>query len=643
MRRGNLAAAVAAIALLLATVAVGGALVVGLDASTAVSSYLVTNVAIGLSATPGGYLIARYRPSSPIGWLLLGLGIAPLLTAAMVPLIAAGNEAGWPQPALRLVVTIMSFSWAWGVFCCLPLALQLFPTGRPVSPRWRGLIWLTVIMSVIGGFSTGPTPEYGASSYLVSPWWKTGEQVAGVLAPLVVLLTVAGLIVRFVKADEVVRQQLLWLVVAVLLVIIVNVPSWFSLPTGGEIFLLLSFPLIPAAMTVAVLRHGLFDVRLVLSRLLLYGVLTAGVVGSYLALVAVLNQVLNSAGAPVLATLVVALVFNPVRLRLQRLVDQALYGVRRDPVQAVSVVGRQLAGDDLTGVLESLREALRLPYAAIERGEESVATSGNRPVEVAVFPLRHKADVVGCLVIGARRGERHLSKADQAVLDLLATPLAVALHSTALRDQLRESRDRLLTATIDERARLHRDLHDSLGPVLTGAAFTADGAALAARTNPERAGQLATQLGMQLREAITDVRRIVYALRPPVLDQLGLVAALRQQEHGLGDVALTVDAPQALPELPTAVEVAAYRIASEALTNIVRHSTARQAVVSLTADAGALKLTITDDGESVRAWPTGVGLESIRARATELGGACEAGPTAQGGRVAAVLPYRGAS
>ncbi|HWD83576.1 MAG TPA: sensor histidine kinase [Kribbella sp.] len=639
MRRGMLAPAVTAVALLLAVVAVGGTLLVGLDASTAVSSFLVSNIAIGLSATPGGYLVARRRPSSPIGWLLLGLGCAPLLTAAMVPLLAAGNESGWPEPVMRLIVTVFNFAWGWGVFCCLPLALQLFPTGRPVTRAWRRLAWATVATALVGAVSTGPTPEYGASSYLVSPWWQTGEQVAGILTPLVVLATVISLIVRYVKAEELVRQQLLWLVVAVVLVILVNSPTWFSLPTGRQVFLLLSFPLIPAAMTVAVLRHGLFDVRLVLSRLLLYGVLTAGVVAAYLALVAVLDRLLTSAGAPVLATLAVALAFNPVRLRLQGLIDRQFYGARRDPVRAVSAVGRELVGDDLTGVLEALRQALRLPYAAIERGTECVAATGSPPPTVHSIPLR----LGGQLVVGVRRGERHLSRADQAVLDLLASPLAVAVHSTALRVQLQESRDRLLTATADERERLHRDLHDSLGPVLTGAAFTADGAALAARSDPERAEQLAMQLGDQLRAAITDVRRIVYGLRPPVLDELGLVAALRKQGGDLGRIALTVEAPEELPRLPTSVELAAYRIASEALTNIVRHSTARQATVSLTAGSGALTITVTDDGRSEHAWRSGVGLESIRARAAELGGACEVGPTIHGGRVAAVLPLGGSA
>lgn len=626
-----------AVALLLAVVAVGGTLLVGLDASSAVSSYLISNLAIGLSATPGGYLIARKRPSSPVGWLLLGLGCAPLLTAAMVPLLAGGNESGWPEPVLRLTVTVFNFAWGWGLFCCLPLALQLFPTGRPVTPAWRWLGWATVVTALVGSVSTGPTPEYGTSSYLVSPWWQTGEQIAGVLTPLVVLATVVSLVVRYLKAGDPVRQQLLWLVVAVVLVILINIPTWFSLPTGKEILLLLSFPLIPAAITVAVLRHGLFDVRLVLSRLLMYGVLSAVVVAAYLALVAVLDHLLTSAGAPVLATLALALAFNPVRLRLQRLIDRGFYGARRDPVRAVSAVGRQLVGDDLIGVLEALREALRLPYAAIERRTERVAESGNRPPTVHNIPLR----LGGQLVVGVRRGERHLSKADEAVLDLLASPLAVAVHSTALRVQLQESRDRLLTATADERRRLHRDLHDSLGPVLTGAAFTADGAALAARSDPEQAEQLALQLGEQLRAAIADVRRIVYGLRPPVLDELGLVAALRKQGGDLGRIALTVEAPDELPRLPTSVELAAYRIASEALTNIVRHSTARQAKVSLTAGPAALTITVTDDGRSERAWRSGVGLESIRARAAELGGACEVGPTAHGGRVAAVLPLGG--
>ena len=481
----------------------------------------------GLSAAPCGFLIARAKPTSPIGWLFLGLGLAALGTAAMVPLLMHGDDGASPSVLLRLGVTVFQFSWGWGVFCFLPLALQLFPTGRPLNERWRALCWLTVATAAIGSV-TGPTPEYGASSYLAVSWWRTAEDIVSVLAPVVVLLSVASLVLRFKRGDDVVRRQLLWLVAAVLLVVGVNVSSWFSIPTGREILLLLTFPLIPVAVTIAVLRHGLYDVRLVVSRLLAYGILSAGVVAIYLALVAVLDRTLRPTGAPVLATLAVALAFNPVRLRLQRLADRALFGLRRDPVLAVSAVGRRLAQDDLAGVLETLRDALRLPYVAIHSPGGTIA-SGVRDTTVYELPLLHQGEPLGTLEVGARRGERRLSKADDSVLELLATPLAVALHATTLTSELQASRNLLIEATEHERQRLHRELHDSLGPLLTGAALKADGAALAARHNPERAGQLATELAQALRDAIVDVRHLVYGLRPPALDEHGLVDALRLQ------------------------------------------------------------------------------------------------------------------
>lgn len=640
MARGRVTLADGALffSVLLACAAVGGALVVRLDGDDAVASYLVSNLVIGLSAAPCGYLVARAKPEHPIGWLFLGLGIAPLLSAATAPLMIGGQDAGWPEPVMRAIVTVSSFAWGWGVFFCLPLALQLFPTGTPLSPRWRALGWLTLATALIGTTSTGPTPEYGASSYLVSPWWEQGEAVAGFLAPIVVFLSLAALAVRYKRGDETVRQRLQWLLVAVVLALVINVPSWFSLPTGREILLLLSFALIPAAVTIAVLRYQLFDVRLVLSRVLVYGILIGIVVLAYSAIVAVLNHVLTAVGAPVLAALAVALGFNPLRLRVQRRVEKALYGARRDPVEAASVVGHHLAGEDLSTMLDALREALRLPYASLVGLDGQRLSSGDQTGEVQSLPLVHAGEPQGTLAIGVRRGERQLSQPDKQILDLLVGPLAVALHATRLSKELQASRDHVLIATAEERQRLHRELHDSLGPILTGAALKADGTALAARTNPEKAEQLAIQLAGQLREAIDDVRQLVYGLRPPTLDQLGLIGALRRQAGELGPVALTVDAPDKLPTLPPTVEVAAYRIVTEALTNVVRHSTARSAVVSLAADNRSLSLTVSDDGDPVTTWPPGVGLRSMQARAAEVGGCCDAGPTPHGGRVTAVLP-----
>ena len=633
-----LAYALFGFALALAGVVVVGALLLGIDSEAAWSNYMITNTVIGLSAAPCGLLIARAKPDNPIGWLFLIFGIAPLLTAAVTPFMIYGAAHSWPELSLRALVTVFLFSWSWGVFCCLPLILQLFPTGKPVSRRWRVLVWLTVGNAALGNAFVGPTLEYGASSFLVAPWWALTEGISGNVGSFVFLASIASLVVRYVRGSDTVRQQVLWLVVAVILVILIQTPIWFSLPTGQEIPLLLSFPLIPAAVTIAVLRHGLYDVRIVLSRVVVYAVLTAGVIAIYAGLVAVLSRVLTRAGAPAIAALAIALAFNPVRVRLQRLVDRALYGTGRDPVAAVSAVGERLAGDDLGGVADALRETLRLSYVAIAKPDGSIASSGEPTGISQSWPLAYDNKPVGELVVRPRRGEQQLSHSDQKVMDLVAAPLAIVLHSQELTEDLKASRERVIDAAEEERTRLRRELHDSLGPLLTGAALKADSIGLAARHRPERAESLANELAEQLRQSVEAVRRLAYGLRPATLDELGLVGALRQESDRLGKIKVTIEAPGSLPTLPSSVEVAAYRIAAEALTNVVRHSDAKLASVLLTTDNGSLKMIIADDGSSNGPWSPGLGLTSVQLRASEVGGVCEAGPTAEGGRVTAILP-----
>jgi two-component system, NarL family, sensor kinase len=628
------------LALALAAVAIGGALVLGLDSETLWSNFMITNTVIGLSAAPCGLLIARAKPENPIGWLFLVWGIAPLLTAAATPLMIYGADHDWPQFALRLLVTIFLFSWSWGVYCCLPLILQLFPTGKPLSRRWNVLCWLTVCTAVLGNVFVGPTHEYGASSFLVAPWWAVTERIAGIGAGLIMLASVASVIVRYVRGSRTIRQQVLWLAAAILLVLLINVPIWFAIPTGRYVLLLLSFPLIPAAVTIAVLRHGLYDVRIVLSRVVVYGVLTACVIAVYIGLVAVLERVVRGAGAPVVAALAIALAFNPVRVRLQRLVDRAIYGTRRDPVAAMSAVGQELAGDDLGGLTDALRQTLRLSYVAIERRTGGLVESGERPATMQTWPLAYDSEPIGNLVVGPRHGERQLSRSDQRVIDLVAAPLAIVLHAQALTEDVKASRERVIEAAEEERTRLRRELHDSLGPLLTGAAFKADGIALAAQHRPERAEFLATELADQLRQSVEAVRQLAYGLRPAALDELGLVGALREEGRRFSPVKVIIDAPESLPALPSLVEVAAYRIAAEALTNVVRHSDAKLASIQLITNDGTLEMIITDNGTSRAAWAAGLGLASIKSRASEIGGACEAGPTAEGGRVVATLPMR---
>jgi signal transduction histidine kinase len=640
VRRVRWAYLLFAVALVEAVAAVAGAVAVGLGARDALGSYLVTNVAIGISWAPCGLLVARCRPANPIGWLMLGAAVAPLTSAAMVPVAAHGEAAGWPVGALRLVITVFLFAWPWGVGLCLPLLLQLFPTGTAV---WRPFLIATVVLGAATSLfmGIGPSPDLVADTYLLLGDPGAVVNTAVEVITLVLLLgSVATLLVRYRRGDDTVRRQLLWLLLAALVAVGINVPG--AVDVGhrslADIALLLTFPLIPAAVTVAILRHRLFDVRLVVSRAVLWLLLTGSVVGAYGALVAVMDRVLRGAGAPLLATLVIALAFNPARTRLQRLVDRALYGARADPVRAVSQVGERLAGHDLGAVVDGVREALRLPFAALRADGVEIAASGQPPETLRTVPLLYRGDVVGDLVAGVRRGERRLAAADLAVLDLIATPLAVAVHSVRLSDQLQVSRERLVGAAEEERRRLHRELHDSLGPALTGAAFKVQATGNLIASNPARAAQLNDELGDQLRTLIDDVRRMVYGLRPPALDELGLVGALRRYTGQFPGLGLHVDGPDPMPPLPAAVEVAAFRIATEAVANVVRHSGARRAVVTVAPTESHLVVSISDDGAPDAGWRPGVGLRSILERAAELGGHASAGPTAEGGRVTAVLP-----
>lgn len=643
IRSRPLAWALSAFAALLAIVGVAGALAQHMPAEQVVESYLLTNTAMGVGFAACGAILAVQRGRNPIGWLLLTAGVAHLATAAASALATYGSAHGWPAGLLRLLVTVFLISWPWGICLLLPLSLQLFPDGRPVSPRWRWLVVLTVVAGIGFVLAMGTEPEPALigdmtiSSYLSLPYYHRLDPLwaAANTAPLIgMIAAIAGLTVRYRRGDERLRRQLLWLVLALIVAVAANLPRWIV--GDGPILLLLAVPLVPIAITIAILRHQLLDIRLVVSRALLYLLLTLAVVAGYLGLVALFGALLQGAGAPIVATLLIAVLFNPARVRLQRAVDRLLYGARSDPVAAVSAVGARLAADDLGGVLGGIREALRLPFAALRHADREIAAAGTPPATLETVELAYGGARVGELLVGVRSGEKALGEPDRAVLALLAAPLAAALHASALAEEVQASRERIVTAREEERRRLHRDLHDGLGPTLTGAGYKADAARNVVSTDPAAAQTLIGQVRDDIGTAIDDVRRLVYGLRPPALDEVGLVGALQRHCERL-PLAVSFDAPVHVRPLPAAVEVAAYRIVTEALTNVTRHSGATSA--SVTIDVGsAVELSILDNGSGDGSWSPGVGLTSIRERAAELGGTCTAGPTPTGGRVVAVLP-----
>jgi signal transduction histidine kinase len=417
--------------------------------------------------------------------------------------------------------------------------------------------------------------------------------------------------------------------------------------TGTPVLVLLTIPLVPIAVAVAIVRHQLLDIRLVVSRALTWALLSIVAIGAYAGLVAVLDSLISSrVGRSAVVTVIVALLIAPVLPRLQRLVDRAMYGDRRDPARVASRVGEELSANPaggMPGVVAAVRSALRLPYVAVAVDGSVIAEDGLVGGRVVPVDLEYGGKTVASLLVGLRAGEAGLAAADRNVLALVAVPLAVAVHATQLSAELQTSRERLVAAREEERRRLRRDLHDGLGPTLTGVAFTADAAANLVDVDSARARELLKTLRTDTRTAIADVRRLVDDLRPPALDELGLVGALRQRADQLSwradgaSVRVEVSVEDGLPALPAALEVAAYRIATEALTNVVRHSRATVAVLALRC-GDRFEVEVTDDGPPNGAWTPGVGLQAMRERTAELGGHFEAGASDSGGRVCATFP-----
>lgn len=598
------------------------------------------------------FALACFAVAAVISWRKPD-DVTAMLAALLLVLLGGTNHPNMTalvesRPALSGVATFFVFL----AFEALLLFLFLFPDGRFV-PRWMRVpvaVWTVALL--VGWFFPG--------SSLPEP-----SDLAGLL---ILIALPAGAITQVYRyrrvSDHAQRQQTKWVVFGITVAVVGQiafsvigeiVPSALSpgsmtlvydlIDLTGVTLISLSIPL---SIGVAILRYRLWDIDLIINRALVYGALTACVVGSYVLVVGSLGLMFRTGEnllISLFATGLVAIVFSPVRERLQRGVNRMMYGERDDPYAVISRLGERqettaAPNEMLLVVVETVKEALRVPYAAISLREGNVAgriaAEVGEPVERTLrLPLTYQREPVGELLIGPRVGSKEFSAADSRLLEDLTRQAGVAAHSALLTRDLQHSRERLVTAREEERRRLRRDLHDGLGAQLAGLNVQTGVLRRLISQDPAAADELAAELKTELKSAIADIRRLVYDLRPPALDDLGLVAALNQlaTRYGAedGELRVTVVAPDRLPNLPAAVEVAVYRIAQEALTNVVRHACARTCVVRLSVDGGMI-LEVTDDGVGVpEETATGVGLLSMRERAAELGGTCAVRPRPEGG------------
>ena len=602
------------------------------------------------------YVLSR-RPHDPAAQIMLVLGSAYLPGLVWRWL---GPTDLYEGPILPMLAMAQA-PYFIGLVSVVGLAL-VFPRVAPWASRHRRALWLAaalpiaacVVVLALAQLSGEPTLAWGA---------KVGVIEVLLYISLALFLTVAVPLRYRALEDQADRRRLALVVGSIGVVLVSSVLFWFLpqslwgsplIPWGAAG--LVGLP-VPVALTIAILRYGAFDLQLLINRSLVYGGATAAIALIYVILVGgAILAVHERFGFAValLATGFVIVIAQPIRDGLQRTVNRVMYGDRDDPYQGIARLKERietsLTGEEmLPVVIETIATSLRLPYVAIELEDEQDPTiavaRGQAPDDPVAVPLVHQSEPVGRLLVAPRVGEERLSDTDHRLLSALATQVSAAIKTMQLDEELQRSRERLVAAREEERRRLRRELHDGIGPTLAGSLLQLQAARAALSADPQRAEDLLTKLEVETREAIAAVRRVARELRPPALDALGLVGALREQAgHFSADPELEVEliAPPEMPPLTAAHEVAVYRIVLEALTNVVRHSSAAQSTVEL--EAGSeLVVTITDDGRGVAPGaPVGVGLRSMRERAVELGGTLQVTPLPGGGTVVrASLPLAG--
>jgi len=608
------------------------------------------------------------------------------LTAALA-MVAFGTSF----PSLVMVGSpdaSFALGWFHGVsaigWISLSLFCLLFPDGRFVPSWTRYPLLLIVIVDLVNFFYGGNMwADLKLSVYLQFAWFMSTT-----------VLLIYAQIYRFRRmSTPVQRQQTKWVVYGVtvsfagfIVISILFDPGIYNGQATSFIYLNavlhLFLSAIPVTLTLAVLRRRLWNINPLVNRTLLYGALSVCVGLLYAGVVFYLGRLFESWNRFVIsliATGLVAAAFGPIKEWLQLRVDRLLKGRHDDPYSVLLELGSQLMqplppAEMLSAVARKVKEALRLPYAGIaievEGQETIIAESGERRegLELNAFPIVYRGKTLGTLYAANRSSGETFSAEDHIFLEVLlrhAGPLVnnadMLQGMRKLAEDLQESREKLVLAREEERRRIRNNLHDELAPKLAALALNVATARKLVNKDPQTVGAMLDELRLDIRSTVEDIRSLVSDLRPPALDQLGLVGAIRARmeemakpanriagENGGRTLQFEIEAP-VLPSLRAAVEVAAYRIVTESMVNVVKHAEATRCKVRLSIEEESrLAVEITDNGigpgigEAGRSATGGIGLLSMRERAAEIGGECGIERHASGGtRIWAVLPLQG--
>lgn len=607
------------------------------------------------------FLVAAFMIYWKKGHEMMGLLGAIVLVTFGITFPSLVFVAAEQDSFLFLINDVMSLV-GWSSLC---LFFVLFPNGRFV-PKWSPYVLIAIGILLLLNFIEELPPWVMYLRLLVTLSFLLYAQIH-----------------RYRKvSSQVERQQTKWVVFGFSGAIfgflcLVFIPLLFdrTIFENGSVLYFMFFNssvylfmlLIPVSITFALLRRKLWDIDPLLNRTFVYAIMLLVVIGIYVAVVWYLSNMFktddHNLAISIIATSIVAVSFSPIKEKVQQMLIYKMYGEQGNPYFVLALLGKkiqelQTPEQVLDQVVQTLKEILRLPYASIQllqNNEEIIlAQYGESQSEVRRLPIMYRGTMIGCLLVAPRSPGEAFTKADEKLWEVLIQqlgPLLQDLKATedvkALNRVLQTSRERLVLAREEERHFLRRNLHDDLAPRLAALAYTAAAAEDLVEKDPQTVKALLAEHQRMILGTVDDIRRLVYDLRPAAIDELGLVAAVKQRMEevsSIGNTSFSYELPIKLEHIPPAVEVAVFRIISEGVVNVVRHAQANHASVSLVVLEDRLVIEICDDGiglmEKKEARTIGgLGVPSMKERAAELGGELTIERMIEGGtRISAWIP-----
>ena len=614
-----------------------------------------------------------------VGWLLMTIAFMMALTFLTASYMEFEKFVLQQTGSLISIILNWTNSWVWFAPTTIPLTLLLlyFPDGTLPSPKWRPIAILIIVGILLGtlvaAFHPDSLPDDALMTQNPLGLNMFTAQLELLIAVSTILLiagilgSIASLIVRYRRATKLERKQLKWLIYSAFctigMLVIWNIfmiiqPESQFVNDIGLVIAVLGIILIGITMGVAILKHQLWDVDILINKTLVYSILSVITVAIYLIVVTFFSTFFdgNSLLFSLIATGLVAVSFHTVRDRVQHSINHLMFGHRDDPYVVLERLSKRLepvviVNEVLPTIVRSIGEALQLPYVALAIWQNSdydlvavypPCAQSKKFDNLVKLPLDIHLQHIGQLWLAPREQDSMFSATERNLLETVARQASVAAYNVRLTNQLQRYRQELVNTREEERRRLRRDLHDGLGPVLAAMSFRLDAIHNLADQDTQKTKHIAGELKDQVQSSLAEVRRIAYNLRPPALDELGLIGALREHLTVLEDAnppQFMFDAPANTFSLPAAVEVAAYRITLEAITNVQRHANATMCQVTVKLNDTNLQIAVIDNGKGItNNLRSGVGLNTMRERTEELGGHFIITNQGYGTRVEANLP-----